>query len=99
VKLLKAYRNDGTTRCIYDDRLAPTLRSSDVHRASHVEPVREGPHRGNWHVDLSPLGELLGRDEFHVCLVTTFPKRADALAAEVAWLERNWILERRWLES
>ncbi len=93
MKLLKAYRNDGTVRSVYDDRIAPTLLGTEVHRASHVEPVRIGPYRGNWHVDLSPLGDLLNRDEFRVCLVDTFTRRTEALAAEVAWIERNWILE------
>ncbi len=46
-------------------------------RASHVEPTPEG----EWTADLSPVaGPVLG----------PYAKRSEALAAEVAWLER-WI--------
>lgn len=55
-------------------------------RASHVEMIDSGPHRGRWHVDFSPLG--LG---YEYCLVQTFDRRADALAAEHQHLLENWL--------
>ncbi|WP_435011922.1 hypothetical protein P12x_006156 (plasmid) [Tundrisphaera lichenicola] len=52
-----------------------------IHRASSVEPDPDG----RWHADLGPLaGPLLG----------PFSSRSEALAAEVAWLEEHWLLNR-----
>jgi len=55
-----------------------TLGPLKIERASHVEP----DERGRWLADLSPVGgPVLG----------PFDKRSKAVAAEVAWLEENWI--------
>ena len=49
-----------------------------ISRASHVEP---DPH-GRWFADLSPVaGPKLG----------PFERRSQALAAEISWLETNWL--------
>lgn len=71
---------DGTVRHIYSDDFvemdAALNPERNVTRASHVEPDAEG----NWVADMSPVGgPMLG----------PFIKRAEALACEVNWLERN----------
>jgi len=67
----------GGVRHIYSDELnLAGLGLARVQRASHVEPDAVG----RWLVDLSPVrGPTLG----------PFVKRADALAAEAAWLEQH----------
>ena len=62
---------------IYDERLdLRSLGQVSIRRASNVEPDEEG----QWWADLSVSGGgVLG----------PFPKRSQALAAEVAWLEAN----------
>ena len=69
----------GTIRCLYDESLPlGELGHLQIRRGSHVEPNADGA----WYVDLSPSGgPLLG----------PFPLRTDALQAEVAWLEANWL--------
>ena len=68
---------DGQLRHIYTDNLDLTgLGQVGISRASHVEPDASG----RWLADLSPVGgPILG----------PFSKRAEALAAEVAWLEEH----------
>lgn len=70
---------NGTLRAIYKDELAPLLEEGEarVARASRVEPAPGG----GWNVDLSPVGgpSVMG----------PYPLRAEALAAEVKWLEEH----------
>ena len=69
---------DGTVKGVYSDALRPILQegTATIRRASHVEPTADG----QWTADLSPsAGPVLG----------PFPTRAEALAAEVAWLRAN----------
>ena len=68
---------NGQLRHIYNDNLDLTaLGQVRISRASHVEPDASG----RWLADLSLVnGPVLG----------PFLRRADALAAEVAWLEQN----------
>jgi len=69
----------GQVRHIYADDLAAlaSLGEARTARASHVEPTD-----GGWAADLTPVGgPVLG----------PFPLRAEALAAEVAWLEEHGI--------
>ncbi len=70
----------GSVRAVYaEDIDLAALGQLEIHRASHVEPDRNG----RWHADLRPmLGPVLG----------PFPDRSHALAAEIAWLEHNWLL-------
>jgi hypothetical protein len=72
---------EGRITFVYDDALSSLLEcgTSQVTRASHVEPTGDG--RGIWwRADLSPSnGPQLG----------PFPSRAAALAAEIEWLESN----------
>jgi hypothetical protein len=72
---------EATIRCLYDETLELTaLGQPQIQRGSHVEPTTDG----NWTADLSPVsGPLLG----------PFPRRSEALAAEVAWLEQHWLLQ------
>lgn len=68
----------GTMRFIWTDELADLVSEGQatIRRASHVEPTPGGL----WGADLSPVnGPLLG----------PFQTRAEALRAEVAWLETN----------
>jgi hypothetical protein len=70
---------DGSVRCIYGEQIdLATLGRIAITRASHVEP----DERGGWLADLAPVaGPVLG----------PFPSRSQALAAEMAWLEANWL--------
>ena len=69
----------GSVRGIYGEALdLAALGTLKIARASHVEP---GPD-GRWFADLSPVdGPVLG----------PYEKRSEALDAEVAWLEENWL--------
>ena len=70
---------DGTVRAIYaEDIDLGLLGIRVITRASHVEPDEQG----RWSADLSPVkGPVLG----------PFDHRSDALQAEQAWLEANWL--------
>lgn len=69
----------GLVRCVYGEALdLSSLGVPAIRRASHVEPDGDGA----WWADLSPLGgPRLG----------PFAQRSQALTAEAAWLERNWL--------
>lgn len=73
----------GSVRCIYSEAVDLTaLGKIAVQRGSYVEP----DDMGVWWADLSPVhGPKLG----------PFRHRSPALAAEIAWLESNWLLESR----
>ena len=70
---------DGSVRAIYaEDIDLGVLGRPVITRASHVEPDAGG----RWLADLSPVsGPVLG----------PFDQRSQALAAELAWLEANWL--------
>jgi hypothetical protein len=70
---------NGQVRCLYGEVVdLSSLGVLSICRASHVEPDEQGL----WWSDLSPLdGPRLG----------PFAQRRQALAAEEAWLERNWL--------
>ncbi len=70
---------NGSIRCIYGENIdLHALGSVAIARGSHVEPDQHG----QWFADLSPVaGPKLG--PFHC--------RSEALAAEVEWLEVNWL--------
>ncbi len=70
---------DGAVRCLYTEEIdLNTLGRPAISRGSHVEPDR---HR-RWFADLAPsAGPKLG----------PFDRRSEALAAEEAWLEANWL--------
>lgn len=73
----------GGLRHIYSDELREfdrELGEPIINRASYVEPDPDG----NWQVDLRPVGGAR-------CF--SFPLRSDALAFEVAWLEKHGIPE------
>jgi hypothetical protein len=69
----------GVVQCIYSEAVdLAALGSPAISRASHVEPDQQG----RWLADLSPIaGPTLG----------PFQNRSEALAAEHAWLETNWL--------
>jgi len=70
----------GVVRCIYEETIdLSVLGTLTISRASHVEP--DGA--GRWFADLRPVnGPVLG----------PFSLRSDALTAERAWLEANWLV-------
>jgi hypothetical protein len=70
---------DGSLKCVYGEAIdLHALGQVSISRGSHVEPDSDG----QWLADLSPVaGPKLG----------PFPARSQALDAEVAWLEANWI--------
>lgn len=73
-------RPDGQIRWVYNELLdLSALGPLQIKRGSHVEPA-DG---GLWLADLSPVdGPVLG----------PFEKRSEAIAAEVCWLGRHWLL-------
>lgn len=93
--LHRAYGTDGRTRAIWSDDRASTLRAtgSTPRRASRVEAITEGPHRGLFSVDFTLLSEITGDPRHAVCLARPFERHDAAVAAEVAWLRDNYILE------
>lgn len=86
---------DGELRAIVQDDLdIPDLVASLgvlPDRASSIEIVKEGPKRGHWMVEFSPLANSLGDPFYRCCLVECFRKRSDAIAAEVVWLQENFL--------
>lgn len=70
---------DGSLRCVYAETIELTqFGSQTIQRASYVEPDANG----DWHADLSLVGgPTLG----------PFTNRSDALHAEAAWLDANWL--------
>jgi hypothetical protein len=70
----------GTIRCIYDEAVdLAQLGPASICRGSFVEP----DSTGKWLADLAPVsGPVLG----------PFAKRSQALAAEIAWLDTNWLV-------
>ncbi len=80
---------DGHIRFVYDDELADLLDLGDaaVCRVSHVEPYDGSGgdefaalHKNSWTADMRPVdGPVLG----------PFKTRAEALAAERAWLTKE----------
>ena len=69
----------GNLHCLYSDDLELGLVGKlQITRGSHVEPTPDGC----WTADMSPVhGPVLG----------PFRTRVEALAAEVQWLEVNWL--------
>jgi len=69
----------GTVRSLYDETLdLHIFGQPDIQRGSHVEPTADG----QWRADLLPVhGPVLG----------PYLLRSQALAAEAAWLETNWL--------
>jgi hypothetical protein len=71
----------GTVRANYSEDIElASLGPPTIVRDSYVEPDREG----RWLADLAPVsGPVLG----------PFSRRSDALQAELAWLEANWLIK------
>lgn len=69
----------GTIRCLYDESIdLHVFGQPEIQRGSHVEPTADG----QWIADLAPVqGPVLG----------PYTMRSQALAAEAAWLESNWL--------
>jgi hypothetical protein len=69
----------GEVRCVYGEDIdLHQLGTLDIRRASYVEPIGDG----RWLADLSPVGgPVLG----------PFDRRSEALVAELAWLEAQWL--------
>jgi len=70
-----AFLPEGKAFMLYTEVIdLSNLGSYSHRRASHVEPTENG----SWRADLSPIGgPILG----------PYPKRSEALTAEVIWLE------------
>jgi hypothetical protein len=70
---------NGSVSCLYSDALElDRIGRLTISRGSHVEPTPDG----QWTADMSPVcGPVLG----------PYRSRRDALAAEVNWIEANWL--------
>jgi len=70
----------GRIRCLYGEEVdLHALGLLAIDRASHVE----ADEHGQWWADLSPVdGPKLG----------PFPRRSEALHAEVDWLQTSWLI-------
>ena len=70
---------DGSVRCVYGESLdLAALGPLSIARGSRVEPMPDG----RWTADLGPCGgPVFG----------PFGRRSEALAAELAWLDRHWL--------
>jgi hypothetical protein len=73
----------GRVTAVYSEEIdLAALGRPVIARASHVEPLPVD----RWTADLSPVGgPVLG----------PFDRRSEALAAEVAWLQRHWLARPR----
>ena len=85
---------EGEVRALWDEALKPreTL-GATPHRASRIEVVENGPHRGFFHVDFTPLYEMTDNPKFCVCLSNVFASYETARRWEVEWLRKNYIME------
>lgn len=94
VKILQSFLPDGTRRAVWSEAVAPSFRAEGEipHRASNVEVVEDGPNRGRFHADFTKLSELENDPSLCICLAATFASHAEAVAAEVRWLEQHWVL-------
>jgi hypothetical protein len=92
-RLVKVY-TAGTQRAIWTSDNEKLLRAQGAlpQRASRVEVIPDGEHRGLFHVDFSPLAAITGDCRYAVCLPKPFASYHEAVAAEVAWLQQNWML-------
>ena len=93
---------NGRIAFVYDDALAELLTegTATVQRVSHVEPH---PTKIGWVADMRPVqGPVIGLDNAYtiiaeteeaatkiINLLTPFPTRAEALAAERVWLTQE----------
>ena len=77
--MLMIIDTNGSVSCLYSDALElDRIGRLTITRGSHVEPTLDG----QWTADMSPVcGPVLG----------PYRSRRDALAAEVGWLEANWL--------
>ena len=77
--MLMIFDTNGSVSCLYSDILElDRIGRLTITRGSHVEPTLDG----QWTADMSPVcGPVLG----------PYRSRRDALAAEVNWLEANWL--------
>jgi hypothetical protein len=91
---IKRYLPDGSTRALWAKPHARVYRRHEVLpcRGSHVIAITDGPRRGLFMVDFSPLAEATGDDQYRVCLAQTYESHEDAVEAEHAWLVENWVL-------
>ena len=71
---------NGAVRCLYGEALdLHAIGQPLIKRGSHVEPTTDG----KWTADMAPVdGPVLG----------PFRCRSNALNAERAWLETNWLV-------
>jgi len=70
---------DGGITCVYGEAIdLARLGRLTIHRASHVEPTGDS----QWFADLSPVGGPV---------LSPYPTRSAALAAEADWLDRHFL--------
>lgn len=73
----------GEIRAVYSEAAAEVLSGLGECSTRRASSVELGPDNC-WYADLGPIGgPVLGPFDF--------PKRADAIAAEVAWINENYL--------
>ena len=94
MRILKCFRPNGEIRGIWNDQTGPGFRTHGAipQRASRVEVIQEGPSRGMFYVDFSPLADITGDDRYRCCLAEVFESYSRAVATEVEWLTKYWVL-------
>jgi hypothetical protein len=85
---------DGVSTCLLTDDAdcpeAASVLGAGPQRASSIEPVSTGKFAGWWSVDFSPLVQLRP-GVLAFCLISLFRTRAEAIRAEIDWLEHNFL--------
>jgi hypothetical protein len=56
-----------------------------------IQQARDCKRATLYFVDFSPLADVTNNNVYRCCLLPTFAKRADAIAAEIKWLEANYV--------
>lgn len=92
MKQVLARYHDGDIFAIWEDKRLPReIHQAVPHRASRIEVIEEGSHRGLFFVDFTPLFEMTGNPKYQTCLTQTFTSYDQAREAEVQWLKKNYV--------
>lgn len=92
---LVRYLPNGEVRGIwYDDFDVRLVFGVIPHRASRIEVIEDGEHKGQFQVDFCPLAKMTGREEYRQTF-SPFSTYEEARRFEMMWLLRHWVLARQ----